>query len=110
MKQLIEFPLEDGSTILIEVDDPEGAGGTARVARRGEKTITRANQNFEKALDRVKPTANAVISKLRDLIEQPDEISAEFGLKFSAESGVIIASAGIEANFKVTLKWQKNQK
>ncbi len=109
MKQLIEFPLEDGSTILVEVDEPEGAGRTRQVARGGDKTIEKANQTFEKALDKVKPTANAVISKLRDLIEQPDEIGVEFGLKFSAESGVIIAAAGIEANFKVMIKWQKDK-
>ena len=104
MKQLVEFPLEDGSSILVEVDEAESAGKTARVAR-GDKIVKKANQNFEKALDRVKPTANAVISKLRDLIEEPGEIGVEFGIKLSAESGVVIASAGIEANFKVTLKW-----
>ncbi len=106
MKQLIEFALEDGSTILVEVDAPERAGGTAPVARGG-KTIEKAKQNFESALEMVKPTANAVISKLRDLAEQPDEIGVEFGIKLSADSGVVIASAGIEANFKVSLKWQK---
>ncbi len=105
MKQLVEFPLEVGGTILVEVDEPDDAGKTARVARGGKKTIEKANQNFEKALDSVKPTANAVISKLRDLIEQPGEIGVEFGIKLSAESGVVIASAGIEANFKVTLRW-----
>lgn len=107
MKRLIEFPLEDGSTILVEVDEPESAGGTARVSR-GDKTVAKANQTFESALDKIKPTANAVISKLRDLIEQPDEICVEFGLKFNAKSDIILASAGIEANFKVTLKWQKD--
>ncbi|MCK4856620.1 MAG: hypothetical protein KAT58_01495 [candidate division Zixibacteria bacterium] len=110
MKQLIEFPLEDGSTILVEVDEPESAGGTARVARRGDKIVEKANQSFETALDKVKPTANAVIAKLRGLYDPPDEISVEFGIKLSAETGVVLAAAGMEANFKVTLKWQKNQK
>ncbi|MCP4580496.1 MAG: hypothetical protein GY839_02680 [candidate division Zixibacteria bacterium] len=107
MKQLVEFPLDDGSSILVEVDESESAGMAAPVAF-GEKTIEKAKQSFETALDKVKPTANAVISKLRDLTEQPDEINVEFGIKLSAETGAIIASAGIEANFKVTLKWQKN--
>lgn len=109
MKHLVEFPLEDGSTILVEVDEPDGAGRTARV-KRGDKTVREANQTFEKALDRVKPTANIVISKLRGLYDSPDEISVEFGLKLSAKAGIVLAAAGIEANYKVTLKWQKDEK
>ncbi len=106
MKQIVEFPLEDGSTIWVEVDELEGAGMAAPVAL-GDKRIKKAKQSFEAALENVKPAASVVISKLRDLIEQPDEIGLEFGIKLSMESGVILASAGMEANFKVTLKWQK---
>ncbi len=110
MKQVIAFPLEEGGSVLVEVDEPDPGGKATRVARGGDKTVQKANQTFETALDSVKPTANTVISKLRDLVEQPDEIGVEFGLKFTAETGVIVAAAGIEANFKVTLKWQKNEK
>ena len=110
MKRLVEFPLEDGSTIWVEVDEPERAGGAARVSRGGDKTIDKANQSFETALDKVKPTANAVISKLRDLADSPDEITVEFGLKLSAQAGVVLAAASIEANYKVTLKWTKKNK
>ncbi len=109
MKRLVEFPLEDGSTIMVEVDDPESAGGTMRVGR-GDKTVEKANLSFEKALDKIKPTANAVISKLRDLYDPPDEIGVEFGLKLSAKAGAVLAAAGVEANYKVTLKWQKDKK
>ncbi len=108
MKQLVEFPLEDGSKIYVEVDEPESEGMVTQVAD-GERTIQKAKQSFESALDQVKPVANAVISKLRDLCESPDEISVEFGIKLSAETGVVLASAGIETNFKVALKWQKEK-
>ncbi len=110
MKRLIEFPLEDGTIILVEVDEPEGAGRSERVARGGVKSLERASQSFETALDKMKPAASAVISKLRGLTDSPDEIGVEFGLKFNAKSGVILASASVEANFKVALKWKKNQK
>ena len=109
MKKLVEFPLEDGGAMMVEVDEPEHAGRTLGVSRGGEKTVEKANQSFESALDKVKPTANAVISKLRDLVDPPDEISVEFGLKLGAETGAILASAAIEANYKVTLTWQKDK-
>ena len=108
MKRLVEFPLEDGSTILVEVDEPEGPGGAVQV-RRDSKTVEKAKQTFEAALDKIKPTANAVISKLRNLYDAPDEVTVEFGLKLSGEAGVVLASAGVEANYKVTLTWKKNE-
>lgn len=111
MKQLVQFTLEDDKgTILVEVDAPEQGGTTKRVSTKSAKTVKMATQSFETALDKVKPTANAVVSKLRDLTIEPDELGVEFGLKFSAESDLILASAGVEANFKVTLTWKKNEK
>lgn len=106
MKHLIEFPLEDGTTILVEVDEPEPEGGLVRAARPGE-VVARAQQSFEQSLDKVRPAAAAIIKKLRGLSDPPDEIEVEFGLKLSAEAGAIIAAAGIEANYTVTLKWKK---
>ncbi|MCK7576896.1 MAG: hypothetical protein MZV65_14195 [Chromatiales bacterium] len=35
----------------------------------------------------------------------PTEIGLEFGVKFSAKAGAIIASVDSEAVFKVSLKW-----
>ncbi|OGO39014.1 MAG: hypothetical protein A2W35_15230 [Chloroflexi bacterium RBG_16_57_11] len=106
MKRLVEFLLEDGSTMLVEVDEPEPEGGVVKAARPGE-LITRSQQTFDQALEKVKPAASLVIQKLRALSDPPDEIDVEFGLKLSAESGAFIAAAGIEANYRVTLKWKK---
>jgi len=106
MKRLVEFPLEGGGSVLVEVDEPEPEGGVVRAAaRRGE--IEEASQNFEVALERVRPAASAVISKLREMSESPDEIEMEFGLCLSAKAGAFIASAGTTANFKVTLTWRR---
>jgi hypothetical protein len=38
-----------------------------------------------------------------------DGLDVEFGLKMGGEAGVIIASASIEANFKVTLHWDRKR-
>ena len=104
MKRLVEFPLEDGGSILVEVDVPEEPGMVP--AARGE-VVQRAQQTFETALDRVRPAAQAIIGKLRDLHDPPDEIEVEFGLKMSAEAGALVAAAGAEANYKVTLTWKR---
>jgi len=107
MKRLIEFPLEAGGSIVIEVDEPEPEGGVVRVARPGE-VAEQARETFEAALERLKPASNAIIGKLRSLSDPPDEVVVEFGLKMNAQIGaVVIASAGAEANYKVTLTWKR---
>lgn len=105
MKRLVEFATEENEYIIVEVEEPE-IGGLVRAARPGE-IITKASQSFEESLEKVKPAANAIIMKLRSLHDQPDEIKVEFGLKLSADAGAVVASAGVEANYTVTLKWKK---
>jgi hypothetical protein len=107
MKHLIEFPLQDGGTIVVEVDEPMTEGGVVKAARSPGEVAEKAKETFEDALDKIKPAAQSIVTKLRDLHDQPDEISVEFGIKLSAAAGAFIASAGIEANYKVTLKWTK---
>ena len=104
MRQLVQFPLEDGGSILVEVEMPEGTGMVP--AARGE-VAQRAQQTFEAALEKVRPAAQAIIKKLRALHDPPDEIEVEFGLKMSAEAGAVVAAAGVEANYKVTLTWKR---
>ncbi len=107
MKRLIEFPLEDGSSMLVEIDEPE-QGGLVKASRSGE-VIAKAQQTLEKSLEKVQPAAQFVIQQLRKLHDSPDEIQVAFGLKLSADAGAVLASAGAEANYTVTLKWARKQ-
>src|SRR5260221_4516387 len=101
MKQLVEYELEDGGTILVEGDLPEA--GIER-AGRGDQVI-KAKERFGDALEQIKPVAQTVFSKLGSL--SADEICVEFGIKLGAKAGVIIASADTEANFTVSLTWKR---
>ena len=69
MKRLVEFPLEDGNFIIVEVELSESESGTARAGRETE-TPLRAHQTFESALKKVKPVAEAVISSLHSVTER----------------------------------------
>jgi hypothetical protein len=107
MKRLVEFPLEDGTTMLVEIDEPE-QGGLVKASRAGD-AIAKAQQTLEKSLEKVQPAAQFVIQQLRKLHDAPDEIQVAFGLKLSAEAGAVLASGGMEANYTVTLKWVKEK-
>ena len=108
MKRLVEFPLEDGTSILVEVEGDEAEEGIVK-ASRGSKTVIKAQRTFEEAMDKIKPAASVIIAKIRSLHDAPDEVEVEFGLKLSAEAGAYVASAGVEANYTVTIKWAKEE-
>jgi Trypsin-co-occurring domain 1 len=109
MKRIVEFLLEQGGSILVEVDDSGPKPGPVRGPNSGE-VVTKANQTFEAALERIKPAASAIITLLRDLTDSPDTVGVEFGIKLSAEAGAVLASAGVEANYKVTVTWKRVDK
>jgi len=102
-KGLVEFQLEDGSSVIFETDS-DLAGGPRRIARDGAREPERAGDKFEAVAKRIRPAAQLVLDGLREL-NTPKEISLEFGLKFSAKTGVIVASADSEVSFKVNVKW-----
>ena len=109
MKRLVEFPLEDGGSILVEVEAEEPEGMVP--AARGAKGVPeKAHQTFEAAMERVRPAAAVIIKKLRALHDPPDEMEVEFGLKMDAKAGAVVAAAGVEANYKVTLTWKREAK
>jgi hypothetical protein len=107
MTRLIEFPLEDGDFILVEVDDTELGEGIIEASDNGD-ILTRATKTFEEALSKIKPVAVAITNRLKGLSEPPDEIEIEFGLKMDAKAGAFLAATTIGANYKVTLTWKHN--
>jgi hypothetical protein len=105
LKHLTEFPLEDGTSILVEVEDQVPEGGLVQAARPGE-VAERAGQTLEAALQKIKPMAEAVLTTLRQLAQRPDELHVEFGVKVSAQAGAVLASASLEGNYRITLTWR----
>ncbi len=108
MLRRVEFPLEDGSSIVVQVDEPE-TGGTVRASRLGDLAVERSRMTFEEAFRRIyAATESAVIPLTRSSL-RPSEIEMEFGINLSAELGAVIAKSTSEANYKVTLRWTKEK-
>lgn len=105
MTHFVEFLLEDGNTILVEVNEEEPDGVVK--AARGGILVAKAQQTFDDAMEIVRPAAAIIIDKLRRLSDAPQEVEVQFGLKLNAEAGAVVAATGIEANYVVTLKWKK---
>lgn len=106
MKRLIEFPLEDGTTIMVEVDELKVKSEVVPVSTKSGG-VEKAQITFEAAISKIRPVAETVINTLHDIPKRPDEIELEFGLKLNGKTGIYIASVGTEANFQVRLTWKQ---
>ncbi|MCC4765123.1 hypothetical protein FXW07_00280 [Methanosarcina sp. DH1] len=105
-KKVVEYKLEQGGVVLIEVEETDIEKGRIPVSRE-PGVPEKATKEFDKALDEVRPVADTIIQKLKNLDSKPDNIEIEFGIKMSAEAGALIAATGIEANFRITLSWKR---
>jgi hypothetical protein len=111
VSRLVEFPLEDGGTVVVEVS---GAGSADGDVRRGwgdrdVRVVEQAQQSFERAVQRVQPAVHGLLQQLRSLAETPDQVQVEFGLQLSAEVGAFVAGASSSGNFKVLLTWNRRR-
>ena len=62
MKRIVEFPFAEGESIFVEVEEPE----SDRISRLDD-AIEKAQNSFESVMDKLKPVANAVITRITKL-------------------------------------------
>jgi hypothetical protein len=108
MRRLVEFPLEDGAGVLVEVEDVAPDGPVTR-GFRDNRVVEHAQQSFDQAIGRVEPAAMALVTRFRAMADAPDELVVEFGLQLSAEAGAFIAAVSSTANFQVSLTWRRDR-
>jgi hypothetical protein len=63
----------------------------------------KSNKAIEKAMTVIQSTAEKVNSAIKNVKGRQDHVEVEFGIKFDAEVGVILAKASMEASLNVTL-------
>jgi len=106
MKPLVYVPVGADEVFLVEVDGPpEGIG---RVARPGEVVAT-LSDTFDDALGRLRGLAERLRAEFAEAADAPDEVDVELGLKVHATAGLVVAHTSGEANFRLTLRWRRQQ-
>jgi Trypsin-co-occurring domain 1 len=102
MSELLRWETDDGP-VVVEVDSNDP--GFSQVSRKPGEDIIDVNERFEGALDRVRDAAVSALRTFRDKSLDPDEVSLEFGVKFTASAGAVIAKTAVEGNLTVKLVW-----
>jgi hypothetical protein len=100
---LLELSVKDGGSVLVEVDDAGGRPLTR--GGRAQDAVIGAGADLEEVLGRLGPVLRSIVAQVREAADGARELEVEFGIKLSAESNVIIARAGGEANFRIAMKW-----
>jgi hypothetical protein len=104
---IVEFETQDGTAVLVKVS---GSGsGDGDLVTRGlsdSAVVERAQRTFEAALRPIRAVSEGVLAELRAIPRQPDSVSVEFGLEFTANSSAVLVGATGAASIRVQLAWQ----
>ena len=107
VKRLVEFSLEQGGSVLVEIDEPPAGPVTRGLGRDHSALVEQAGKTFEDATATITPAARSLIARLRSVEDAPDEIGIQFGVQLSAQTGAFIASVAGQANFTVSMTWRR---
>jgi hypothetical protein len=112
MTQYIQFPTEDGDTILVEVEAKEEKVAGLVKAGLGDKvedTIVKARDTLEATMLRtVRRNVVAFLQVMHDLPEPPAEAELTFGVNAAAEAGYsAVGKVSGECSYTVKLTWKR---
>jgi NTP-dependent ternary system trypsin peptidase co-occuring protein len=77
--QLVESPLQDGGTVVVQVEDGHGGGGQVTRGwgdQQPPRVVEQARQTFEQTVGRVQPAVQALLGRLRTLAEARVAVNA----------------------------------
>lgn len=98
--------LPGGRQFVFEQDSPATGEYAAALGFAGAAHKSGEPVEFAKALDTIRDAAGLLLETLVGLPQAPAECELSFGVKLSSEAGVLLAKAGAEANFTITLTWK----
>jgi Trypsin-co-occurring domain 1 len=106
MTELLEFRSGHEDVVLVEVENSSRASVTR--GGRASAAVVEATESLDHVVGRLGPVIKGMVSELRSAADWPDSVEVEFSVRISADSNVVIAKAGGEANFRINLKWSRN--
>lgn len=94
--------------VLIEVWESAPIGNRQIASRRAvAEQLAQRREDIEAALDQVVALANAAMEKPSPRSLAVSGLEVKFGLKLSAEAGVIVSRASAEASLEITVKVER---
>jgi Trypsin-co-occurring domain 1 len=98
--QVVTYSVDDSTSVSFEIEPPPGfrpVGGTKEVVGRVQDAVGPAVEAAKEVLDKVREAG-------------PDHVELKFGVKVSGEANWLVAKTAGEANFEITLTWERKSK
>jgi Trypsin-co-occurring domain 1 len=102
--ELLRWKTDEGP-VVVEIDASQP--GFQSVSRNPGEIIHDVQGRFDDALESVRNAAVSALKKFRDESLNPDKVDIEFGIKFNAEAGAVIAKTSAEGHLIVKLSWSR---
>ena len=101
-------PVNNGENeILVEFTTGEGLRPVALFSRNKRPELaSKSDDAVNRAINTIKNMAERVQSTVETLSNRPKNVEVEFGVKFDAEVGVIVAKVTAEASMTVKMIWE----
>lgn len=103
--ELVAFTDDNGAQMVVEVADSDIGLHPVGVQADG---ATVASKRLAETMETLQNVVGVLLGQLRQMPlspGRPDEVTAEFGVKFTSEVGAVIAKAAGEGHVTVKVKW-----
>ena len=100
---------EDDDVILVDL---QPAAGVRQVSLSANDLAEKSKEALDKAMKSVRGMAKKTMKTIKEIpiSERPSSISVSFGLKLTVEGNAVVAKAGAETSFSVTMTWEHKEK
>ncbi len=101
--ELMRVQADDGSAVLIEIDQPDSGFGDVVY----DGSVFKAKETLEQTLTGVRAIALKALDTFREGGDDgPDSVELEFGVKFKPEAGsAVFAKTAAEGHIVVRMAW-----
>jgi len=116
---ILRTKLNDGTELIIETDEPSGAGRyeddayerspyRGGISEKAGKIVDVGKNLFQEAIKNIKSCAVEISDGVKNIPQtmRPDEVEASLSFKLSGELGAVITKVGGEAQIQVKLVWK----
>jgi hypothetical protein len=110
MSKIQPYSLSNGGIVDIEVEDTDTRRGAGPVGTGIGEKMKKSSETLREALATIPELADDIHAAIVEKQRSASEVQVEFGFKVGMDTGIIIAKSSAEANFKVSIKWEKDGK
>jgi hypothetical protein len=107
MPQFLEIQTSRGPVLIHVAENLRSAAVGFQPASVAQNVVDKLQGGVEDAFGQVGELAERALAAVAKVATAPGEIALEFGISFSAQGSIIVATGTSEASFKISLTWKR---